>query len=66
MATAVEPLLHARDVARILGISSRSVFRLAALPSGHPDRLPMVRIGSRVLFQPADIAAYILRHREGK
>lgn len=57
-------LLHAREAAKILGISARSIFRLAGLAPGDRDRLPAVRIGARVLFRPADIHAYIEAHRD--
>ncbi len=63
MGTVIEPLLRAREVATILGVSARSVFRLAGLTPGHPDRLPAIRIGARVLFHPEDVASYVEAHR---
>jgi hypothetical protein len=56
------PLLQAREAAQILGISTRSIFRLTRLAPGDPDRLPKVRIGARVLFRPADLGRYVQEH----
>ena len=61
---AMPRLLQAREAAQILGISARSIFRLARLAPGDRDRLPAVRIGARVLFRPVDIHAYIEAHRD--
>ncbi len=62
MATTLERLLGAREAAEILGLSLRTVFRLARLAREDPDRLPAVRIGARVLFRPEDIQTYIAEH----
>ena len=55
----LEPLLSIRDVARVLGISSRTVLRLAAAGDLEP-----VRIGRRTLFVAADIRSFLERQRE--
>jgi hypothetical protein len=59
----LQTLLPVRAVADVLGVSTRTVFRLAGLAPGHPDRLPAVRIGARVVFRPDDIREFVEAHR---
>ncbi len=58
----LERLLGVQEAAELLGISARTVFRLASLPRNHADRLRTVRIGNRVLFRPADLERYVQGH----
>ena len=55
----IEKLLTIDDVARVLGISRGSVYRL--MRSGE---LLAIRIGERARFEPTDVRAYLERHRE--
>ena len=59
---ASEPLLvDERTAARLLGgLSVRSLFNLR-----QREGLPFVRIGARVMYCPADLAAWIESRREG-
>ncbi len=52
--TSIEPLLTAREVARILKVSCRTVWRLI-----RDERLPAVRIGRAVRVHPDAVAALI-------
>jgi excisionase family DNA binding protein len=54
----IEPLLSLDETARCLGVSRRSVQRLAA-----GGEFPVVRVGQRAMFIPADIRNYIERQR---
>jgi excisionase family DNA binding protein len=54
----LEPLLSIRDVARVLGISPRTVLRLTAAGDLDP-----VRIGRRTLFVADDVRAFLERQR---
>lgn len=54
-----EPLLTVRELAELLGISTRSVHRL--LSAGE---LTAVRVGQRLRFDPSDVRVYLDRHRE--
>ena len=51
-------LLDARETARVLSISPRTLARLTAAGS-----IPCVRIGHRVLFDPRDLTAWIDRQK---
>jgi excisionase family DNA binding protein len=53
-------LLTIGDVARLLGISRGSVYGL--MRSGE---LVPIRVGQRARFEPANVRAYLDRHREG-
>jgi excisionase family DNA binding protein len=55
----MEPLLTIDATAAFLGISRRQVYTL--LERGD---LPHVRVGERTRFMPADLRAYLERHRE--
>jgi excisionase family DNA binding protein len=55
----IEKLLTIADVARVLGISRASVYRL--MRSGE---LSAIRVGKRARFEPTDVRAYLERHRE--
>ena len=57
------PLLSAKEVARLLGLSSFAVYQAARLPVDDPEHLASVRFGSRVLFDAADIRNYIAAHK---
>ena len=53
-------LLTIDDVARVLGISRGSVYGLM-----RDGEVTPIRVGQRARFEPADIRAYLERHREG-
>jgi excisionase family DNA binding protein len=53
------PLLSINDVAGLLGISRASVYGLI-----NSNELIPIRVGERIRFEPADVRAYIERHRE--
>lgn len=55
----MEPLLTIDGAATFLGVSRRQVYTLL-----ERERLPHVRVGRRIRFIPADIQAYLERHRE--
>lgn len=55
--TGSQPLLTPDEVASLLQISRKSVYRLAA------QTLPAIRIGGLLRFRPADLVAYIERQR---
>jgi len=55
---AISPLLNKQQVAHTLCCSMGSVHRLVAT-----GQLLHVAVGSRVLFDPADVAKYIARHK---
>jgi excisionase family DNA binding protein len=55
----LEPLLSIREVARVLGVSSRTVLRLAAAGDLDP-----VRIGRRTLFEAAAVRGFLDQRRE--
>jgi hypothetical protein len=59
-ATTPEPLWTVEDVARFLGMSVRWVREQAGAPEG-PDRIPLIRLGGRVRFEPAQVRAWALR-----
>jgi excisionase family DNA binding protein len=58
--TALEPLLDVAAASVFLGVSRRQVHRLLKR-----NELPAVRVGKRTRFIPADLRAYLERHREG-
>lgn len=51
-------LKNTKQAADYLGISNRTVWGLA-----NSGKLPTVRIGSRVLFRPADLDAFVDQNR---
>jgi excisionase family DNA binding protein len=57
--TIIPCLLDAKEVAKILRRSERQVWHLRST-----GKLPAIRIGGRVLFDRADVAALIERGRE--
>jgi excisionase family DNA binding protein len=54
----VEPLLTADDAAELLRIRRCTVYELA-----RTRRLPHVRVGRRILFVRADLAAWVVANR---
>jgi excisionase family DNA binding protein len=54
-----DALLTLPDVAELLAVSERTVWRLRAAGA-----LPVVRIGHQVRFRAADVSAYIERQTE--
>ena len=57
----LDELLTIADVARVLGISRGSVYTLI-----RAGELIPFRVGERARFEPADVRAYLERHREGR
>ena len=57
-AAPVEPLLTADDAAELLRVRRSTVYELA-----RNRRLPHVKVGRRVLFVRADLAAWIVTNR---
>ena len=57
--------MNAKEAARVLGVSESKVRLLARLETSHPDFLPHVRIGARLIFDEVDVRAYQDRHRVG-
>lgn len=55
LATSTPALLSAKEAAKHLGVSQRTLWAISA-PRGP---LPVVRIGSRCLYDPVDLANYI-------
>jgi excisionase family DNA binding protein len=53
-------LVRAREVAKALALSERSVLRLAA-----QGDLPHVRVGRSVRFDPAAVEAWLRGHSNG-
>ena len=47
-------LLNERDAAAALGVGVRTMLNLR-----DRDGLPFVRVGSRVMYRPADLAAWV-------
>ena len=54
-------LLSANEAARALGISVKSLWNFT-IPRGS---IPSIKIGSRVLYSPADLQEWIESHRNG-
>ena len=54
------PLIGVNDVARLLGVSRDTVYRLL-----RDDELASYRVGRRLRFRTDELAAYIELHREG-
>jgi excisionase family DNA binding protein len=59
-ADALSPLLSINGVAGLLGISRPTVYALISR-----GELVPIRVGERARFDPADVRAYLDRHREG-
>jgi excisionase family DNA binding protein len=57
----LDNLLTIADVARLLGISRGYVYELM-----RDGELVAIRVGRRARFDPADIRAYLDRHRESQ
>jgi excisionase family DNA binding protein len=58
--TAIEPLLvNARDAARLLAISERTLWSLTAAGD-----IPVIRIGRAVRYDPRDLQAWIDRSKQ--
>jgi excisionase family DNA binding protein len=55
----LETLLTINDVARVLGVSRATVYELTRV-----GELVPIRVGQRARFEPADVRAYLERHRE--
>jgi excisionase family DNA binding protein len=55
----LEPLLTINDAAEFLGVSRRQIYTLL-----ERRELECVRVGERARFIPADLRAYLERHRE--
>jgi excisionase family DNA binding protein len=60
-ADVLSPLLSINEVAGLLGISRPTVYALIR----RGDLIP-IRVGERARFEPADVRAYLERHREGR
>lgn len=58
-ADVLSPLLSINEVARLLRISRPTVYALI-----RRGELVPIRVGERSRFEPADIRAYLERHRE--
>jgi excisionase family DNA binding protein len=58
LALLTEPLLTANDAAALLRVRRSTVYELA-----RNRRLPHVKVGRRVLFVRADLAAWIVTNR---
>jgi excisionase family DNA binding protein len=54
----LEPLLVIADVARLLSVTTRTVYRLRAKGDLHA-----IRVGCRLRFEPDEIRSYIIRQR---
>jgi excisionase family DNA binding protein len=60
MVTAGEhPMLKVSEVAGRLNVSANTVYRLA-----DTGRIPVVRIGGQLRFDPVDLEAWLLAQRE--
>lgn len=57
---APETLWDVRAVARFTGMSERWVRQQAAAPVG-PERIPLIRLGGRLRFDPEQVRAWALR-----
>jgi excisionase family DNA binding protein len=58
----LEPLaVTAKDAARMLGISERSLFELKAT-----GKLPFVRVGCKINYAVEDLKAYLNKNRQVK
>lgn len=57
-----DPLLTAKNVADILGVSIRSLYRR----QHDRDFPPPVRVGRCVRFRSEDVEAYIQKHRRAR
>lgn len=55
----LEQLLTIAEVGRLLGVSRWSVYELM-----RGGELVAIRVGERARFEPADVRAYLERHRE--
>ena len=55
------PLLSVKDAAKALGISQRTLWGISA-PRGP---LPVVRIGTRILYDPDDLARFVQAQKKG-
>jgi excisionase family DNA binding protein len=59
MTTATEPLLlSVEEAAHAMRVSRRTLFTLTK-----DEGLPCVRLGSRVLYDPNDLRAWIHKHK---
>lgn len=56
----MESLMTADETAKALGVSARTVWTLT-----QEGALACIRIGRRVLYDPADVRAFVDRCREG-
>jgi excisionase family DNA binding protein len=56
---ALAPLLSINQVARVLGVSRTTVYDLI-----RDAELVPIRVRERLRFDPADVRAYLERHRE--
>ena len=54
------PLLTIRDLAEYLGVSEKTVRRLQAA-----GRIPFVRVGRGIRFDPGDVFRWISARKEG-
>jgi predicted DNA-binding transcriptional regulator AlpA len=60
----IEPLLNAKQVAKILGLSTFAIYSAARLPATDLEHLASVHFGTRVMFAVEDVRAYIDAHRQ--
>lgn len=56
----METLLNANEAAKMLRVSPRTIWALT-----QDGSLACVRIGRRVLYDPADLRAFVDRQRQG-
>jgi len=56
----IEPLMTLPEVAQALGVNERHVRRLV-----QERRIPFIKWGHLLRFDPDDVEAWILRHRVG-
>jgi excisionase family DNA binding protein len=55
---AMSPLINIRDAAELLGVEVRHVRRLV-----HERRIPFVKWGHLIRFDPTEIASWVDEHR---
>ncbi len=62
-----ERLLRLNEVKRIVGLSRTTIYRHAALPSGHPEQFPRwIKLGRASAWSEREVAAWIERHKAAR
>ncbi len=56
----LQPLLTVRDVAAVLRVDEKTIRRLISA-----RRIPCVRIGRQIRFDPSDVVRWVSARREG-